>query len=107
MDKNKFISWVREIKEKLPKFISEIEDKNISGKYKLTLSGAPVSPNKHWGLVQSIFVTRIFFIIDKLDAQQKESILEYILTFCKKGAIYDENIKTFFKKENYSHDKRH
>lgn len=94
MTKNDFYNWVVELKEKTPIFVSQMENINIPGKYRLTLSGDLINEKVHWGLAQTTFATRILYIFNKLNDYQSENNFKYIKTFQEEnGAIYDHAIK--------------
>lgn len=101
MDIQNFKNWVIELKEVVPFFVKNMEDKNIKGKYKLSMSGdlAPIKQN--WGLAQTTFATRILYILDAFTPNIKRNLKEFIFSFeHKNGSIYDGYVqkKTRYKR---------
>jgi hypothetical protein len=91
--KEEFIEFVNDLKNKMPLFVAQMEDKNISGKYRFSYTGDIYGQSSHWGLGQSAFAARILYIYDVINEKQVESITNYINTFKhSNGSYYDECI---------------
>lgn len=88
-----FRDFVFELKEKTPLFIQQMEDKDVKGKYRFSLSGDIPSSTVHWGLGQTTFAARILYILDALNVDAKENITRYIQTFAHAdGSFYDRYV---------------
>lgn len=93
MTDQNFRDFVFELKEKTPLFVQQMEDKQVWGKYRLSLSGDIPSSKTHWGLGQTTFAARILYILNALNDDTAKNITEYIQTFAHTdGSFYDRYV---------------
>lgn len=77
------------LKEKLLLFLQKMRCKN--GFYKYSLSGDLYNENIHWGLGNSIFALRLYYMIDSLEYVDLDEIYNFIISFQRSGGyIYDD-----------------
>lgn len=99
------LDWVFELKERVPQFLEEIKVKKVPGFFHYSLSGDLYSENTKWGLGNTVFAVKIYYILnllDKLQEKDKEGMANFIKNFKQKdGSICDTLIKrkTFFKEK--------
>jgi hypothetical protein len=94
MEINTKTDWLKNLKPGLIKFLEKMDDERYSGFYKYTLSGDLCGPNIHWGLANSVFATKIYYMIDAIDKDRKKKISSFILSFQKNdGYINDPFIR--------------
>ena len=94
MQKKEFISFVLELKDRLPIFVKSMENSTIPGKYKFSYSGDVPSDNLHWGLGQTTFAARILYIFGQLEETVKKDIVKYIQSFQKKDGSFNDDYVT-------------
>jgi len=90
MNIEKFKDFVKELKQKTPLFIKNMEIKDVKGKYKMSLAGDIPSSKIDWGLGQSTFASRILYILDSLDIDTNKNITHFINTFANKDGSYND-----------------
>ncbi|WP_287584493.1 hypothetical protein [Candidatus Borrarchaeum sp.] len=80
---------LNELKEKLLFFLNKMKGKN--GFYKYSLSGDLYDENVHWGLGNSVFALKIYYMIDALKQIDIDAIYDFIVSFQKSnGYFYDD-----------------
>lgn len=78
-----------EFKDKLLLFLEKMKGKN--GFYKYSLSGDLYDENVHWGLGNSVFALKIYYMIDSLEKIDLDEIYHFLISFQKaNGYIYDD-----------------
>ena len=76
-----------ELKDKLLMFLQKMKGKN--GYYKYSLSGDLYDENIHWGLGNSVFALKLYYMIDALMLIDLDEIFDYVI-LCK--SLYFLNI---------------
>ena len=93
MTKDEYKIWVKEIKEKLPGFLLQMNGKHKKGFYNYSLSGDIFSEKFNWGLGNSVFVLKIYRSLNLIPENLPE-ITDFIQNFQKPGKeFYDPIIK--------------
>jgi len=93
----KSISWLFELKEKVPQFLEKLKGKRISGFFHYSLSGDLYDENIKWGLGNTVFAVKIYYtlnLLNQLPFEERKAIVNFIKSFQKKdGTIYDPLVK--------------
>lgn len=95
MNKNEYIEWIEEIKEKLPAFLSEMKSENKKGFFRYSYSGDYLNEKFNWGLGNSVFALKIYRSLN-LKPENLNDIICFVQNFQKQnGEFYDPYIKHF------------
>ena len=100
------IEWIFHLKEKTPKFLSQIQGKAIDGYYHYSLSGDLFTEKHNWGLGNSVFFLKIIYTLklEKLYTQQIKDAIHFIQRFQKRnGEIYDPIIRSLSRSNRIRH----
>ena len=77
------------LKEQLLNFLQKMKGKN--GFYKYSLSGDLYDENIHWGLGNTIFALRLYYLTDSLRQIDLDEIYNFVVSFQKSnGYIFDD-----------------
>lgn len=94
MNKAGFVDFVGLLKERTPNFVDRMESPVFRGMYNFSLSGDLASKKKIWGLGQTTFAARTFYIFDCLTDQKKETLCAFIERFSHPdGSYYDDYVE--------------
>lgn len=86
---NEAEDWIETVILGLPDFVDRMRDPNEDGRFKYSLSGDLSFPDK-WGLGNSVFATKILYMLNTDGDLVNDSIANYILSFQKdNGEIFD------------------
>jgi len=91
------ISWLFELKEKVPQFLESLKGKRKPGFFHYSLSGDLYNENVKWGLGNTVFAVKIYYtlnLLDQLPFEERKAMADFIKNFQKKdGTIYDPLVK--------------
>lgn len=91
------INWVFELKQLVPKFLEGLKGKKTAGFFHYSLSGDLYDENIKWGLGNTVFAVKIYYILDMLKdlpKEKKKEMADFIKSFQNKdGSIYDPLVK--------------
>ncbi len=94
-------NWIKNLVLGLRDFLKQMGSKNYSY-FKYSLTGDLYKDNDKWGLANSVFAAKIFYItglLNELTEEQKNNIIRSIKGFEFKGLICDPTITNFSKLE--------
>ncbi len=78
-----------ELKDKILMFLQKMKGKN--GFYRYSLSGDLYDENIHWGLGNSIFALRLYYMINSLENKDLNDIYNVVISYQRpNGYIYDD-----------------
>ncbi|HDZ62066.1 MAG TPA: hypothetical protein ENH40_02840 [Nitrospirae bacterium] len=85
------IDWINSLKPSVLGFLSKLKRPDHPGFYSYSLSGDIYPPETHWGLGNSVFAAKIYYMLNAVDyIQDKKEIADFIKTFQNdSGEIYD------------------
>ncbi len=88
---NDGIDWVYSLKPAIIQFLSKLKRPGHPGYYSYSLSGDIYSPETHWGLGNSVFAAKIYYMLNAVDdIQDKKEIGDFIKSFQNDyGEIHD------------------
>lgn len=88
---NDNIDWIYSLKPEIIRFLSKLKKPGHPGFYSYSLSGDIYPPNIHWGLGNSVFAAKIYYMLNTVDdIQDKKEIADFIKSFQKdNGEICD------------------
>lgn len=93
MTKEEYKIWIKEIKEKLPSFLQQMQTKNKKGFFKYSLSGDYFSDKFNWGLGNNVFALKIYRSLNMVP-ENLNNITDYILSFQRfNGEFFDPLVK--------------
>jgi len=91
------ISWLFELKEKVPQFLEKLKGKRKPGFFHYSLSGDLYDEDIKWGLGNTVFAVKIYYalnLLDQLPFEERKAMAGFIESFQKKeGIIYDHLVK--------------
>lgn len=102
------MNWIFELKSKIISFLDRLKSKTKPGYFKYSLTGDLFNERIHWGLGQTVFAAKIYYMlreIQNLKNEDKKAMADYIRSFQKKnGYIYDDLIQrnSWFRRVCYS-----
>jgi len=89
MNENRLLQWVETVINGLPKFLENMKDRNIPGRYKYSLTG-DIESNSKWGLGNTVYAVKIYYMLNQLNLLEGKEMATYIKSFgCNNGEIYD------------------
>ena len=90
MGKN--ISWLFELKTKVPNFLQKLKGKRRPSFYHYSLSGDLFGENIKWGLGNSVFFLKIIYTLDleKEYRQETEKTIKFIRSFQRKDGSFSD-----------------
>ena len=77
---SKLENWVDAVIEKLPHFLGQMGDLHVEGRYKYSLSG-DLSSDCMWGLANTVFATKIRYMLKQLDNAETNQMAKFIKSF--------------------------
>ena len=81
--------WIESVISTLPDFLDRMRDPLEDGRFKYSLSG-DLKFEERWGLGNSVFATKILYMLGTETHNSKSSIAKYIQSFQNpKGEIFD------------------
>ncbi len=87
------IDWVFELKNTIPKFLKKLKGEKAPGFFHYSLSGDLYNENIKWGLGNTVFAVKIYYILnqlEKLPSKEKKEIIQFIKSFEREdGSISD------------------
>lgn len=87
------IDWIFQLKENVPRFLERMKGVTMPGFFRYSLTGDFFGEDKHWGLGNTIFATKIFYTLGSLDTlpqTTRDEMKEFILSFqTPDGMIFD------------------
>ena len=93
----KNLEWILELKQKIPEFLEKLRGKKIPGFFHYSLSGDLYGEDVKWGLGNTVFAVKIYYMLSVLDAlseDEKVAMANFIKSFQQKdGGIYDPLVK--------------
>lgn len=82
-------AWVHEVVARIPEFLARMADYKTAGRYRYSMSGDIRTPHR-WGLGNTVFAAKCYYMLDRLDLADTRAIRRYILSFKNdNGEIYD------------------
>lgn len=88
------IDWIYSLKPELLSFLAKLKKPDPPGFYSYSLSGDIYSSKTHWGLGNSVFAAKIFYMLNAVEEDEAESIVNFIKSFQDNhGNIYDKKIE--------------
>jgi len=85
--------WILDLENKVPQFLKRLKNKKQPGFFRYSLSGDLYNENEKWGLGNTVFAVKIYYILnqlEKLPKKEKKDIIQFIKSFEKQnGNIYD------------------
>lgn len=91
------IKWIFKLKDKVSQFLKRLKGQKISGFFHYALSGDLDGEQIQWGLGNTVFAVKIYYILNLLDhlpQKEKEAMTQFIKSFQKEdGTIYDPLIR--------------
>lgn len=91
---NNSIDWIDSLKPAILGFLSKLKSPDHPGYYSYSLSGDIFSSKVHWGLGNSVFAAKIYYMLDTVEEAEAESIVKFIKSFQdNQGNIYDKKIE--------------
>jgi len=85
------IDWVFELKEKVPQFLEKLKGEKPPGFFKYSLSGDLCKENVKWGLGNTVFAVKIYYILgilQDLPEQERQNLVNFIKSFQQKHGYY-------------------
>ncbi len=104
-DSTFYIKWAKEIKKPLMDFIKRMENPSFPGAYYYSLSGDLYKyPKYKTGLGNTVFATRILYILNELKNSKKLENAKFILSFTNPdtGAISDPIVRSKSRLRRYA-----
>ena len=93
MNKIEAKSWISEVTEKLPGFISVMKDGCIPGRFHYSLTG-DLPKGSDWGLANTVFGVKTAYMLGKIDLINPDECSSYIKGFQQEtGEICDPEIQ--------------
>ena len=89
MEKEEFIEWIYEIKEKLPQFINKLQTLKKKGFHRYSLTGDYWSYNYNWGLGNSVFALKCYYSIMH-KPENLQDIFNFIKGFQQKNGFFSD-----------------
>jgi len=93
----KDISWIFELRSKVPLFLDKLRSNKKRFFFHYSLSGDLYDENINWGLGNTVYAVVIYHrlgVLGNLDKEEKKSMFEFIESFQKRnGEFYDPLIK--------------
>lgn len=87
------IDWISQLKETVPRFLERMKGTTTPGFFRYSLSGDFFGEEKHWGLGNTIFATKIYYTLGALDTlpqATRDEMKQFILSFqLSDGVIFD------------------
>lgn len=89
------VAWVRDVREGVLEFLER--QRETDGFYRFSLSGDRYPPASDWGLANTVFVARSYYLLDELTAVS-DSEIEAMTTFIRSfhdgaGRLYDASLE--------------
>ncbi|CAN2040226.1 Glycosyl hydrolase family 88 [Candidatus Magnetomoraceae bacterium gMMP-15] len=101
---NKNITWLISLKKNILKFLFELKDNSIDGYYNYSLTGDILPSEKKWGLGNTVFAAKIYYMLDKPSPQISNPMKKFIKSFQdKQGQIYDREVQRCSRLKRYYH----
>lgn len=82
------MKWIFELKPKIISFLDRLKSRTKLGYFKYSLSGGLFDKRIHWGLGQTVFAAKIYYILRKiqnLNNEDKKAMTDYIKSFQNKN----------------------
>lgn len=86
--------WLKELRIKIPEFLSKLRYTCKLGLYRYSLTGDYFNESEHWGLGQAVFAAKIYFMMGILTEKDRNELSNFINSFQnERGYIYDPLIE--------------
>tara|TARA_Y100000294_G_C8521305_1_gene323012 strand:+ start:38 stop:1156 length:1119 start_codon:yes stop_codon:yes gene_type:complete len=100
-DENESTKWVKSVICDLPKFLQNMKDNTVPGRYKYSMSG-DIKPNPSWGLGNTVFAVKTWYMLNQLNSFEIKEMGRFIKSFARKnGEISDPEIQKRSRKNRY------
>ena len=97
------LNWIFGLKQKIPGFLKKMKGQKIPGFFHYSLTGDLYSEHVRWGLGNTVFAVKIYYmlgLLNNLTDEEKKEIGNFIKSFQRRnGNFYDPLVKklTFWK----------
>ncbi|MBF0289963.1 MAG: hypothetical protein HQM14_19275 [SAR324 cluster bacterium] len=92
MEQSAAVEWFHELKSEVPRFLDSLQGEKNKGFYRYSLTG-DLNRSEEWGLGNSVFAAKNYYMLNALTSELKKNISEFILQFQDPtGYIFDPYI---------------
>ncbi|MGA1791133.1 MAG: hypothetical protein ACMUIM_06585 [bacterium] len=86
--------WLFSLKESILGFLSNLKSVKHQGYYKYSLNGDLYDEQYGWGLGNSVFAAKIYYMLNEIEEYEREFLINFIKSFQDNhGYIYDRKIE--------------
>lgn len=84
------VNWLYSLTDEISNFMESMKGKKIRGFFKYSFSGDLANEDKLWGLANTVFAAKIFYIINRLNTSLCEDINSFFFRFQRPGGCFSD-----------------